>query len=199
MLGLVILLGVRTLFAAGDSLTIRVPTPVVIGTPCRVAMSMPMAGSSPVALFQGKRYPMRTLSAGVYAASWSTKGMSPGTFVGEVVVVVQGQSMSFPFDVQLMAVPKAHSQIEGRSESVVLDKKTEAVLKMEALEMNLDRVSLEKEMLQPESWQKKWSVTPHFILIDTCAYFQRAIIEPEKLLQDLTHLDDAQIKTFVTN
>ena len=58
---------------------------------------------------------------------------------------------------------------------------------------------LEKEMLQPESWQKKWSVTPHFILIDTCAYFQRAIIEPEKLLQDLTHLDDVQIKTFVTN
>jgi iron complex transport system substrate-binding protein len=61
------------------------------------------------------------------------------------------------------------------------------------------KVQLEKEMLQPESWQKKWGVIPHFILIDTCAYFQRAITEPEKLLQDLRHLNDAQIKTFVTN
>jgi hypothetical protein len=58
---------------------------------------------------------------------------------------------------------------------------------------------LEREMLQPESWQKKWGVTPHFILIDTCAYFQQAIVSPEKLLQDLKHLNDAQIKTFVTN
>jgi hypothetical protein len=58
---------------------------------------------------------------------------------------------------------------------------------------------LEKEMLQPESWQKKWGVTPHFILIDTCAYFQQAIVAPEKLLRDLKHLNDGQIKTFVTN
>ncbi len=58
---------------------------------------------------------------------------------------------------------------------------------------------LEKEMNQPESWQKKWGVTPHFILTDTCSYFQKAIIQPEKLLYDLTHLNEPGAKTFVTN
>ena len=58
---------------------------------------------------------------------------------------------------------------------------------------------LEKEMMQPESWQKKWGVTPHFVLTDTCSYFQMAIIQPEKLLFDLCHLNDHGVKTFVTN
>lgn len=59
--------------------------------------------------------------------------------------------------------------------------------------------ALEKEMQQPESWQKKWGITPHFIFIDTCAYFQNAITQPEKLLYDFSHLDEVNIKTFVTN
>jgi hypothetical protein len=58
---------------------------------------------------------------------------------------------------------------------------------------------LEKEMQQPESWQKKWGVTPHFVLTDTCSYFQMAIIQPEKLLFDLSHLNEHVVKTFVTN
>lgn len=59
--------------------------------------------------------------------------------------------------------------------------------------------AIEKEMQQPESWQKKWGIIPHFIFIDTCAYFQNAIIQPEKLLIDFSGLDEQSIKTFVTN
>jgi hypothetical protein len=58
---------------------------------------------------------------------------------------------------------------------------------------------LEKEMNQPESWQKKWGITPHFIMTDTCSYFQKGIIQPEKLLYDLSHLNETGVKTFVTN
>ncbi len=59
--------------------------------------------------------------------------------------------------------------------------------------------ALEKEMQQPESWQKKWGIIPHFIFIDTCAYFQEAIIQPDKLLIDFSQLNVQSIKTFVTN
>jgi hypothetical protein len=135
---------------AADSFTVRVyPTPVVAGGVCRVALSSPVSNISPMVLFQGQRYPMRSVSSQVYAARISTQGLVPGSYTGEIFFEIEGVAVRLPF-VSQIAKPVSASvpTVERVSRDLVLDSKAEMMLKMNALEEELDRVAIEKETLE---------------------------------------------------
>jgi len=136
--------------SAEDSFTIQLhPTPVAVGEICRLGMSAPVAIEVPKAMFQDKTYSMRRLSDLAYSVTLPTKGLSPGEYHGQIVVRLHGQSLQLPFVVPVSApIMSRHADVERGSTSLILDAKTETALKMNRLEMDLDRVSLEKEVLQ---------------------------------------------------
>lgn len=147
-LGFLLCMG-ASLWAGDTSVTVRVhPNPVVVGQTCRVAISVPMAIASPTLVFQGNRYAMRALSGGTYVASWSTAGMGAGRHMGALTFVVGGNQVSVPVEIHGVLPAKAHQGIESGSRKIAIDKTTNDSLKIEELETEVLRLSLEKEALQ---------------------------------------------------
>lgn len=147
-LGFLLCMG-SPLLASDASVTVRVhPNPVVVGQTCRVAISVPMAIASPTWVFQGKSYALRALSSGSYMASWSTSGMGAGRHTGDLNFVVDGKQVSVPVEIHMVLPAKTYQGIESASRKVVVDKTANDSLKIEELETEVLRLSLEKEALQ---------------------------------------------------
>jgi len=145
----VLVCGLSGISAAEESFTLRVhPTPVAIGEVCRLAMFAPGI-DRPEVVFQNKTYTMRRLDSQSYSVALQTKGMSPGAYRGQIVFRLSGQSLQLPFTIHVAApVTQAPVGSESAVQNLVMDSQTETTLKMNALELAFDRVSLEKERLQ---------------------------------------------------
>jgi chromosome segregation ATPase len=135
---------------ADESFTVRVhPTPVAVGEIVRVALSSPVKMALAQVVFQGTLYDMRALSDQIYSVSLPTTGLLPGQYMGDVKLSLGATELLLPFVVQIaLPLSSQSAGVEDSSQVLTLDPVANAALKMTALESDLDRVSLEKEVLQ---------------------------------------------------